>query len=128
MAQNRTSVAYRYRLTVNPGPRRSIDPNHVVSLASIADLAQAAQWVRCYQYQPCERPPAGKQRSHTTTAPRPSRAIVSKIIDAHDTTGTYNGLAAHLTQAVPSPTTGRGYGPRPLAHGPLLAQCPTDTT
>ena len=91
MAQNRTSVAYRYRLTVNPGPRRSIDPNHVVSLASIADLAQAAQWVRCYQYQPCERPRLESNVRIPLTAQRSSRAVVSKIIDAHDTTWTYNG-------------------------------------
>ena len=90
MAQNRTSVAYRYRLRVSPV--HDVPPlrRSPFTLSIIGDLAQAAQWVRCFQYQSCE-----DLGWNTTFAyhycEAVLRAIMSRIIDIHDTTWTYQG-------------------------------------
>lgn len=61
-----------------------------ISLSSVGDLAQAAQWVCCDQYQSCEDP-GWKTTFAYHYCEAILRAIMSKIIDAHDTTWTYQG-------------------------------------
>ena len=90
MAQNRTSVAYLYRLPVSPAhdvPSMRTPP---FSLNGIADLAQAAQWVRCYQNQSCEDPDWNTTFAYHYCQAL-LRTILSKIIDAHDTTWAHQG-------------------------------------
>jgi hypothetical protein len=85
-----TSVAYRYSekapFIFDVPEARMIR----IPLDSIADLAQALQWVRCYQYQACEDPKWRTTFAHHYTNTL-LQELITKIISAHTTTWTYNG-------------------------------------
>jgi hypothetical protein len=92
VCQMRTSVAYRYS---EKAPFIAEVPEvHMVRipLDTIADLAQALQWVRCYQYQSCEDPKWRSTFAHHYTNTL-MQELITKIISAHNTSWTYNGPA-----------------------------------
>ena len=92
VCQMTTSVAYRYS---ERAPLISEVPEIKLTripLETIADLAQAIQWVRCYQYQSCEDPKWRTTFAHHYTNTL-LQELVTKIISAHTTSWTYNGPA-----------------------------------
>ena len=92
VCQMTTSVAYRYS---EKAPLISEVPSVKLTripLDTIADLAQAIQWVRCYQYQSCEDPKWRTTFAHHYTNTL-LQELITKIISAHTTSWTYNGPA-----------------------------------
>ena len=92
VCQMTTSVAYRYS---EKAPLISEVPSVKLTripLDTIADLAQAIQWVRCYQYQSCEDPKWRTTFAHYYTNTL-LQELITKIISAHTTSWTYNGPA-----------------------------------
>ena len=92
VCQMTTSVAYRYSekaplIGEVPEVRMTLIP-----LETIADLAQAIQWVRCYQYQSCEDPKWRTTFAHHYTNTL-MQELITKIISAYTTSWTYNGPA-----------------------------------
>jgi hypothetical protein len=90
IAANRTSVATRYRESVDPVTDVPEVSNPKVSFKNLAQFAQALRWVRCYQYQSCDDP------NWTTTfayhyTQRLTVELVSKIIECFATSWTYDG-------------------------------------
>jgi hypothetical protein len=84
------SVAHRYSEKaplISEGPSVKLTR---IPLETIADLAQAIQWVRCYQYQSCEDPKWRTTFAHHYTNTL-LQELVTKIIRAHITSWTYNG-------------------------------------
>ena len=92
IAQNHTSVLHREGVggdaPVSVPPFRRIP----VPVASLADLAQALQWVGCYRYQSCEDP--GWRSSFASSyTDRLTAELVRRVIGAFPTTWDYEGPA-----------------------------------
>ena len=92
LAANRTSVATRYYEQVDPVTDIPTVANPKVAFKSLAQFAQALQWVRCYQYQSCDDP-----NWETTFAYHYTQRLItelqSKIIAGFATNWTYDGPA-----------------------------------
>jgi hypothetical protein len=95
ITQMRTSIAYRY----DEGTPHASQPLPVsagraipIPLHTIGDVAQALQWVRCYEYQSSEEPnwPTSFAQHFTNML---TQALITKVISAHTTSWTYNGPA-----------------------------------
>ena len=90
MAQCRTSVAYRYREQVIPVTDVPEIRCPHLPMRNLAELAQAAQWVRCYRYQSCEDPGwTATFAFHYTERLRTE--IETRIISCFATTWDYDG-------------------------------------
>ena len=92
IAQNRTSVGFRYRDVVVPvigNPRFRFSTLRPVNLAQ---LAQALQWVRCYQYQSCEDPAWNSTFAYHFTE-RLRHEIDCRIVSCFATSWDYDGEA-----------------------------------
>ncbi len=85
IAENRASVAYRYRtapVVASAPPTFRCVP---VLLTGLAEIAQALQWVGCYRYQSCEHP---EWRSSFAAAytERLTAELIRRVIDSFPTT------------------------------------------
>lgn len=90
--KNRTSVGFRYGEAVVPVIGRPTFRLSTLRPDNLAQLAQALQWVRCYQYQSCE----GRSWSSTFAyyyTERLRHEIDSKIISCFSTAWDYDGIA-----------------------------------
>ena len=100
LTANRTSVASRYNEHVDPLIEVPIVCSSFVALSTLAQIAQAMQWVRCYQYQSCD-----DQRWNTTFAFYYSERLLadlqSKFIACFTTTWTYDGPSLTTMPAPP---------------------------
>ena len=95
MAQNRTSVAYRYREQVIPVTDVPEIRSPHGPMRNLAELAQALQWVACYRYQSCEDPRWPSTFAYHYTE-RLRTELDRRIISCFATSWDYDGSA--LTQ------------------------------
>jgi hypothetical protein len=107
MAQCRTSVAHRYCEQVTPVTDVPEIHSPRTPMRNLAELAQALEWVRCYQYQSCEDPGWRTTFAYHYTE-RLRTGLETRIIACFATTWNYDG--APLTPVRPRETT------RPAGH------------
>ena len=95
IAQNRTSVAYRYREQPVPVIGNPTFRGAWTSMTNLAEFAQALQWVACYSYQSCEDPgwPTTFAWAYTE---RLRNELIAKVIACFATTWDYDGNPLHI--------------------------------
>lgn len=98
IAQNRVSVAHRYRTEPLPVLEAPKFRGAWTPMRNLAEFAQALQWVFCYRYQSCEDPgwPATFACHYTD---RLRVDLESRIIGCFTTTWDYDGAGLVINTA-----------------------------
>ena len=99
IAQNRTSVGFRYSEVVVPVIGSRVFRFSTLRPVNLAQLAQALQWVRCYQYQSCEDPPWTSTFAYHYTE-RLRHELDTLIISCFATSWDYDGIGLVVAPSV----------------------------